>query len=204
MTPPATTPRSSADVRRTAVVRSALTVFARSGYRATPVTEVAVTAGISPAYVFRLFDSKLSLFTAALDLCFTRIVEALDAAADAAAEQARASRGDLAPEVVLAQLGDAYAQLIADRDLLMLQVHALSAVDVPEIAEAVRRGCERVVLLVQDRTGASPAAVQQFIAYGQLCHLIVAAGLEPVQAPWARTLTDGMSHPVARPQPADA
>ena len=181
------------------MVRSALTVFARSGYWSTPVTEVAAAAGISPAYVFRLFDSKLGLFTAALDLCFTRIAEALDAAADTAAEQARATGSDLPPEAVLAQLGDAYAHLIADRDLLMLQVHALSAVDVPEIADAVRRGCERVVLLVQDRTGAPPAAVQQFMAYGQLCHLIVAAGLEPVQAPWARTLTDGMAHPAAHP-----
>ena len=198
-TAPPTVARSSADTRRTAVVRSALTLFARSGYWATPVADVAVAAGISPAYVFRLFDSKLGLFTAALDLCFTRIAEALDGAADAAAEQARATGSDLPPEVVLGQLGDAYASLIADRDLLMLQVHALSAVDVPEIAEAVRRGCERVVLLVQDRTGAPPAAVQQFIAYGQLCHLIVAAGLEPVQAPWAKVLTDGMAHPTVHP-----
>ena len=173
------------------MVRAAITTFARSGYWATPVTEVATAAGISPAYVFRLFDGKLGLFTAALDACYDRIVAALDEAADTAADDAQGA------EEVLERLGDAYARLIADRDLLMLQVHALSAADVPEVAAAVHRGCQRVVTLVQDRTGAPPQAVQQFIAYGQLCHLIVAAGLQPVQAPWARLLTQGMAHPEA-------
>lgn len=183
--------RSSAEVRRAAVVRAAITTFARAGYWATPVTEVATAAGISPAYVFRLFDGKLALFTAALDACYDRIVAALDEAADTA--PADAQRADQ----LLDRLGDAYAQLIADRDLLMLQVHALSAADVPEVAAAVHRGYQRVVTLVRDRTGASPEAVQQFIAYGQLCHLIVAAGLQPVQTPWARLLTQGMAHPQA-------
>ena len=181
--------RSSAEARRATVATAAVGVFARSGLHATPVSEVAAAAGISPAYVFRLFDSKLGLFVAALDACYTRIVTTLDQAADEAVE--------LPTDQALQHLGDAYAQLIADRDLLMLQVHALSATDVPEVAEAVRRGCQRVVVLVQDRTGAPPAAVQQFMAYGQLCHLIVAAGLEPVRAPWAQLLTAGMAHPTA-------
>jgi hypothetical protein len=37
--------------------------------------------------------------------------------------------------------------------------------------------------------------VQRFIAYGQLCHLIVAADLGAVGAGWAETLTAGMRHP---------
>jgi hypothetical protein len=37
--------------------------------------------------------------------------------------------------------------------------------------------------------------VQQFIALGQLCHLIVAADVDGVDAAWARTLTTGMRHP---------
>jgi hypothetical protein len=92
-------------------------------------------------------------------------------------------------------MGDAYAQLISDRDLLMLQVHALSAVDVPEIAAATRRGIERMITLIQERTGASDAAVQQFMAYGQLCHLIVAAGLTD--------LADGQRHATALGEGAD-
>ncbi len=180
-------PRSTADARRATVVSQAVSVFARSGYWATPITDVAQAAKISPAYVFRLFDSKLGLFVAALDHCFTRIIEALDAGADRAA--------DNEPATVLASMGDAYARLIADRDLLMLQVHALSAVDVPEIAEAMRQGAARVVTFAQERSGAPDAAVQEFVAYGQLCHLIVAIGLDGRPERWSKLLTANMSHP---------
>lgn len=181
--------RSTADARRVAVVRHAVAVFGRSGYWATPVTDVAQAAKISPAYVFRLFDSKLGLFVAALEHCFERIVEALDEGAE------RAPASD--PVAVLSAMGDAYAELIADRDLLMLQVHALSAADVPEIAEAMRRGAARIVGFARRRSGAPEPAVQQFMAYGQLCHLIVAIGLDGRPEDWARLLTAGMSHPPA-------
>lgn len=162
-------------------------MFSRTGYYATPVTEVAEAAGISPAYVFRLFDSKLGLFVAALEHCFARVLDAL--------EQGVAAATTDDPDEVLAAMGDAYARLIADRELLMLQVHALSAGDVPEIAAALREGYARVVTFAAARSGATEQAVQQFIAYGQLCHLIVAAGLEGMPQQWARTLTAGMAHP---------
>ncbi len=180
-------PRSTADARRATVVARAVTVFARHGYWATPVADVAAAAKISPAYVFRLFDGKLGLFLAALEHCFTRILATLDESADRSAGEA--------PAVVLERMGDAYAQLIADRDLLLLQVHALSAADVPEIAEALRGGYARVVTLAKERSGAPDPAVQQFIALGQLCHLIVAAGLQGLPAGWAQLLTAGMAHP---------
>lgn len=183
----AAVPRSTADARRTSVMSQAVTVFARTGYHATPVTDVADAAKISPAYVFRLFDSKLALFVAALEHCFARVLGALEEGASAA------DADD--PADVLAAMGDAYARLIADRDLLMLQVHALSAGDVPEIREALQQGCARVVTFAKARSGAPDEAVQQFMAYGQLCHLIVAAGLDDVSTSWARTLTAGMAHP---------
>ncbi|MDT8911257.1 TetR/AcrR family transcriptional regulator [Amycolatopsis sp. PS_44_ISF1] len=187
--------RSTADARRSIITERAITVFARSGYRATPVADVAEAAGISPAYVFRLFDGKLGLFLAALEHCHDRVLAAMSEVAD--------RMGGEEPGVVLSAIGDAYARLISDRDLLMLQVHALSSVDVPEIAAATRRGIERTVTLLQERTGAPGPAIQQFLAYGQLCHLIVAAGLTghtedgtPVPE-WAKVLTDGMAHPEA-------
>jgi AcrR family transcriptional regulator len=188
MTTTGSAPRSTAEARRATVLSRAITVFARNGYHATPVADVAGAADISTAYVFRLFDGKLGLFVAALDHCYTRVLWALTDGADSAA-------GDASPEEILDAMGGAYAALIADRDLLMLQVHALSAADVPEIGEAVRRGHERVVTFAQERSGAAPAQVQRFIAYGQLCHLIVAADLGRVDARWADTLTAGMRHP---------
>lgn len=57
--------RSTAEARRVTVLNTAVSVFARAGFHATPVTAVAAAAGISEAYVFRLFSGKLGLFVAA-------------------------------------------------------------------------------------------------------------------------------------------
>ncbi|GAB7192652.1 TetR/AcrR family transcriptional regulator [Kineococcus sp. NUM-3379] len=183
---PTTSSRSTAEAQRARVVASAVRVFARTGYHATPVTDVAADAGISPAYVFRLFPGKLALFVAAVDHCFERVVEALAAGAERAPDGSAQER--------LEAMGDAYAELIADRDLLMLQVHAQSAGDIPEVRDALRRGLSSVVAAVGDRSLAEPAAVQRFVAYGQLCHLIVTAELDGLDASWAQTLTAGMRH----------
>lgn len=187
MSPAPSLPRSTADARRATVVDRAVSVFARGGYHATSVADVAAAARISPAYVFRLFGSKQGVFIAALGRCYERVVETLDAAGEAAAGER--------PEAMLAAMGDAYAGLIADRDLLLLQVHALGVAGDPEVAAAMHRGYAAVVDVAARWSGAPDAAVQEFIAYGQLCHLIVAAGLDNVNAGWAQLLTAGMTHP---------
>ncbi|MGO4595500.1 TetR/AcrR family transcriptional regulator [Leifsonia sp. 2TAF2] len=178
---------STADDRRETVLDSAIAVFAASGYLGTPIAAIASDADISPAYVFKLFPSKESLFVASLDRCFERIEAALEAGA-------RAADGGT-PAAILDAMGGAYAELISDRSLLMLQVHAQSASDVPEIREALRRGLARITRFATTRSGADEDAVQHFVAYGQLCHLVVTAGLEEVPETWARTLTHGIRHP---------
>jgi len=178
---------STADDRRETVLDSAIAVFAASGYLGTPIAAIASDADISPAYVFKLFPSKESLFVASLDRCFERIEAALEAGA-------RAADGGT-PAAILDAMGGAYAELISDRSLLMLQVHAQSASDVPEIREALRRGLARITRFATTRSGADEDAVQRFVAYGQLCHLVVTAGLEDVPETWARTLTHGIRHP---------
>ena len=92
-------------------------------------------------------------------------------------------------------MGGAYAELIADRDLLKLQVHALSAADDPAIATAVRAGTARLVRRAQALSGGSDAAVQRFIAWGQLCHLVVNLDLTETGDDWARILSHGLRHP---------
>ncbi|WP_433654265.1 TetR/AcrR family transcriptional regulator [Nocardia sp. CA-128927] len=180
---------STSEVRRDAVVDAAITEFARTGYHGTPINNVAAKAAISPAYVFKLFPGKIALFVAALDRCFELVEQALSAGA------VRADSAD--PDAVLHEMGGAYAQLIADKSLLMLQVHALSASDIPEIADAMRRGIARVTSFAKTRSGAGDGAVQLFMAYGQLCHLIVTLDLDSNDGDWAAVLTDGMRHPNA-------
>ena len=178
---------STSDVRREAVIRSAIAVFAKGGYLGMPIAAVAKHAGISTAYVFKLFPSKEELFVAALDRCFESIHSALTEGADASVDQT--------PEGLLFSMGGAYAALISNRDLLMLQVHAQSAGDVPEIAIAFKKGLQKIVKFVKSRSAASDEAVQRFIAYGQLCHLITTVSLADDTAAWARLLTKGIRHP---------
>ena len=178
---------STSDARRESVINSAIAVFAKGGYLGTSIATVATHARISPAYVFKLFPRKEELFVAALDRCFELVHSTLADGADAST--------DHTPEGLLFAMGGAYAALISNRALLMLQVHAQSASDVPEIATAFRRGLQRVVKFVKSRSAAPDEAVQRFIAYGQLCHLITTVSLANDAAPWARILTKGIRHP---------
>jgi AcrR family transcriptional regulator len=160
--------------------------FARGGFHATTIADVAREAKISPAYVFKLYPSKERLFVAALQSCFDQVVDALEKGADAAEAQDADS--------VLFAMGGAYADLIADRALLMLQVHAQSVAEIAEIGDALRAGLAKVTTFVKTRSGGSDDSVQRFIAYGQLCHLIVTAGIESIPETWATILSHGIRH----------
>lgn len=185
------TPRSSvlstAEVRKPLVAASAVREFARGGYLGTTIADVAREAKISPAYVSKLFPTKEILFVAALDECFLQIVASLETGADSAADQT--------PDSVLYAMGGAYAALVTDRTLLLLQVHAQSVAEIPEVGDALRRGLARVTECARTRSGADDDAVQRFMAYGQLCHLIVTARIDEIPEPWAMLLSHNIRHP---------
>jgi AcrR family transcriptional regulator len=178
--------RSTAEDQRVRTIASAVEVFAIAGYRATPVTDVAKAAKISPAYVFRLFDGKLGLFVAAVEHCYEQVAAAMSGAV--------AEHPEWSPTDKLDAMTQAYIELIRDRSLIALQVHAQSACDVPEIREAVRAGLALVVRVMSRDSGADAVSVQRSLAYGQLCHLVVQAGLGDVDADWARVVDHGIRH----------
>jgi AcrR family transcriptional regulator len=183
---------STAEERRGVVVSSAIAPFARGGFHTVTIAEVAKHAGISPAYVSKLFSSKTQLFVAALEECYRRIIDAL--------ERGAAASEDQTPGAVLDAMGAAYAALIADRDLITLQVHAQSALADRAIARAVRKGIADITEYVAARTGADGPAIQQFMAVGQLCHLLTAIDAFDVDADWAAMLTAGIRHsPAEKP-----
>ncbi len=178
--------RSTAEDQRRRILGHAVRVFAAGGYRATPVADIAAAAEVSTAYVFRLFDGKLGLFVDVVDNCYDRVAAAITAGA--------ARTSSTKPDDKLSAMTDAYVELVADRDLIALQVHATSACDVPEIRDAVQRGLAKTTKAVSTASGADSDAVQRFMAYGQLCHIIVQADLFDLDATWAQTLTHGIRH----------
>ena len=178
---------STAQARRETVLRTAISAFAARGYFGTTTTEVAKRAGISQAYVYRLFPDKESLFVAVVEHCFVQVRGCL--------ERAVAEAPGGSAEVVLKAMGDAYAALIADNDLVLIQLHAqAAAVSEPAVREVVQQGYARVVEYVRGASGGDDGQVQEFLARGMLCHLIVALAADRVDARWAATLTAGISH----------
>jgi AcrR family transcriptional regulator len=171
---------STADERREAVLEAGMEVFGDRGFLGTPTMDVARAAGISQAYLFRLFPTKADLVVAVVERSNQRIHVAFASAAALARAEGR-DPGEA--------MGNAYSELLADRRLLLTQIHQhAAAAAMPEVAEAARAMFERLVELVERETGAGPEAVQQFFAHGMLMNVMVAIGAQDAHGHWAQTL----------------
>ena len=178
---------STAEERRDTLVDSAVRVFAERGFHGTPTTEVAKDAGISQAYLFRLFPTKSELYVAAVDRCFGRTLETFKAAAEKAKAEGRE---------VLPAMGEAYVQLLADRTALLGQLQAqAAAVNDPAVREAVRRGFANLYEFVAGASRASDQEIQAWFAKGMLLNVLAAVDAQAVDAPWARAMLADPSEP---------
>jgi len=178
----ASTPRklSTADERRETVLRAAGEVFAERGIHGTPTTAVAAAAGISHAYLFRLYPTKNDLAVALVKRSHERVAQTFRDAAAAA----RARSGN-----PLEAMGKAYIDLLQERELLLLQLHSIAAAaSVPAIRDATREGFRGLVEVVQQESGAAPDEVQRFFAHGMLLNVLGAMDAPSVDEPWARLL----------------
>ncbi|GLW07260.1 hypothetical protein Misp01_23900 [Microtetraspora sp. NBRC 13810] len=168
------------------MLAAAVRAFAARGYYGTTTADVAKGAGISQAYVYRLFPDKEALFVAVVEHCLRLIRERLGEGV------ARARSTE--PGAVLAAMAEGYARLVNDRDALMVLMHATCATSEPPIRDAVQGLYSRLVEYVRSVSGASEEDVQAFFARGFLCNATVAIGATEVDAPWARTLLAGIRH----------
>ena len=170
---------STADERREAVLAAAEKGFAARGLHGTPTLEISRAAGISHAYLFRLYPTKAELFIALVRRCNERVHTTF---AEAAAT-AEATGGD-----VLEAMGAAYHQLLADRELLLVQLHAQAACDDLGVRQEMRAGFARLLDLIERESGADAEAVRSFFAEGMLLNALAAMGADAVDDHWARVL----------------
>lgn len=182
MEPSATRILSTAEDRREAILGAAMPVIAARGIHAAPTAEIAKQAGISHAYLFRLFPTKSDLAIAVVKRANQRIYDAFAGAAAAA---------DGAPEEKLRAMGLAYSELLADRELLLVHMHSHAAAAEDEaIRDVARDGFERLVELVERESGADPVAIGRFFATGMLMNVMAALDAGSVPAHWADVLTN--------------
>jgi AcrR family transcriptional regulator len=173
---PLPSPRLSADERRETVIQAAIVEFAEAGFFGTSTEAIAARAGISQPYIFRLFGSKQNLFLATSQRCFRRILETFKAAAADA-------EGD--PFEVM---GKAYLQLLTDRRLLMLWMHAFAACSNPEIQKATAAAFEEMFEFLEGLPGATRDKVQRFMATGMFLNVAAATNMRSAMSDddWAR------------------
>lgn len=173
---------STAEERRETVIDAAIPIFAARGYDAGSTIEIAKAAGISQAYVFRLFPTKAELFAAVVGTASER----MQAAIREAGARARAEGGDL-----LESMGRVLDELtVRDRDVLLIQLHSqVAAGHEPLIRDAAQRCFRDLYELVERESGASQEQLRSWFAIGMLNNVMAAIDADQVDAPWATTLT---------------
>jgi AcrR family transcriptional regulator len=172
---------STADERREEVLRAAMKVVGTRGLYGTPTLEIAQAAGISQAYVFRLFPTKLSLFLAVVERSFQQIQDSLERAG-------RAARA--AGQPAIPAMAAAYTALLDDPGILLVQLQAQAAASEPEVRAALRRGFAGLLDMTERVAGASPQEVQRFFARGMLCNVSAAMQIYGLDEHWAQVLVN--------------
>jgi AcrR family transcriptional regulator len=166
--------KMTAGERRAQILVLAAEEFAAGGLHGTSTETIARRAGITQAYIFRLFGSKKNLFVQVVRAAFDQLTEGMRAAA-------AASSGLDA----LSAMGRTYDAMLADRTALLLQLQGFAAASEPEVREAVRTSFARMWDTVADTTGLDPVTVKSFLAFGMLLNNAAALELRDVDEPWA-------------------
>jgi AcrR family transcriptional regulator len=180
MTAPTTT-RQTAEERREAVLQAAAGEFSRKGFHGASTDVIAKAAGISQPYLFRLFGTKKELYLATTERKLEETYQVFE----------RASRGKTGQEALKA-MGEAYQELIADRERLQLMLHCFAAsADDPEIRESGRRVWRDLVELAERTSGEPPEVISAFFGKGMLLNVLSAMRVFEDPTPWGDRLIAG-------------
>jgi AcrR family transcriptional regulator len=162
--------RLTNDERRESILEAATVVFGERGYHGATTDAIASAAGISQAYVVRMFGSKEELFIAAGGRAVDRLLDGFHAAI-----------ATFTPETTLEQrkiaLAATYSDLVADRGLLMTLMHFYGLGHDPVLGPLGRASYLRVFKVVRDEAGIPAKDATLFFAQGMLINVLVALRL---------------------------
>jgi AcrR family transcriptional regulator len=167
--------RMSGSERRSQVLGIAAGEFANHGLHGASIEAIARDAGITQAYVFRMFGTKKALFLELVGTAFDRFSNGMAHAAEGAAGLD-----------ALALMGAQYYELLADRTTLLLQLQGFAACGDGEVRDLVRARVGRMWDTVADTTGLDPVTVKSFLALGMLLNNAAAIDIGELDEPWAK------------------
>jgi AcrR family transcriptional regulator len=181
-----TTSRLTAEERRDEIVAAASIEFASTGYAGTATDAIAQRAGVSQPYLFQLFGTKKELFLAAVRDCFERTKSSFEQSAKAPED------AGLGPKAILEEMGHGYIRLLlADRNILRLQLQAYAACGDPDIQTVVRENYGVLWQSVCRLSGADPDAVRNWFANGMLINVIASLSNTSTMEDFFHSLTGG-------------
>ena len=122
--------RLSAQERKLQILRSAVTVFARSNYRAATVADIAAEARISEAAIYKHFPSKKSLFLQVLRHMSERVIILWRREVDNEEDALKALQNMAITY---------YRRMMKHPEQLKVQFQAISEVDDRDIARQLRQ-----------------------------------------------------------------
>ena len=160
--------------RRAQVLEIAAREFADHGLHGASAETIAREAGITQAYIFRIFGTKKALFLELVGTAFDRFSDGMLQAAD--------GTGGIDG---LRLMGAQYSDLLADRTTLLLQLQGFAACGDDEVRDLVRARFARLWQVVADTTGLDPVTVKSFLAFGMLLNAGAALDVGEVNEPWA-------------------
>lgn len=163
----------SGSERRTQVLGIAAGEFAQHGLHGASIEAIAREAGITQAYIFRMFGTKKALFLELVGAAFDRFSDGMSHAG-AGAEGTHA----------LALMGAQYYESLADHATLLLQLQGFAACGDTEVRDLVRAKLARMWDTVADTAGVDPVTVKSFLAFGMLLNNMAALDIDEVDEPW--------------------
>ena len=166
--------RMSGAARRAQVLDIAAREFAAHGLHGASTEAIAREAGITQAYVFRMFGTKKALFLELVRGAFERLSDAMR----------EAGEGKSGLEA-LSGMGAQYFDLLGDRTGLLLQLQGFAACGDLEVRDEVRACFARLWDTTQAGAGVEPLTVKAFLAFGMLLNAGAAMDVEQVDAAWA-------------------
>ncbi|MDO5031678.1 TetR/AcrR family transcriptional regulator [Corynebacterium sp.] len=167
----------SSQERRAQLLRIAAEEFAAHGPANASIDEIAERAGISQAYVFRIFGTKKALFLELLDVAFERMAEGLH----------NAAAGTTGTEA-FDRMGPKYMSMLEDHTMLRLQLHGIASATDEEIREHTRAGFATIWRTIHAATGADDVAIKAFLGYGFLMTASTSLRLDEVDEDWSASI----------------
>ncbi|WP_062383147.1 TetR/AcrR family transcriptional regulator [Demequina iriomotensis] len=166
--------RLTSDDRREQILAAATVVFGDKGYAGGTTDAIAREAGISQAYVVRMFGSKENLFLEVSRRATRRLRVAFrDIIAGFTGSETHVERQSL--------LGAAYGELVADRGILLSLLHLFGLGQDPVFGPEGRECFLDVYRIVRDEAGFSAEEATEFFARGMLNTILLALRMPDIR-----------------------